>query len=1030
MSLSSVRSYALSIATSGFTNSLTISFVDKFFNLQTDIDVSSENMVVVLNSSAGSSAISFTAPVCTTSPSVLCPIPFISNIYVMTFSVTRSGLFSLSIASFLSSTYRHLRGSPFSLVVSPGIGCGTLSKIFGSGLSIATAGVSAKYSVVLLDAWGNIPDLSQNVVRSFVTLSGAYDVSIEKSLNQNWFKTTRSGSNSMYAYSCTMGGLFATFWSSDFVTRRTSSVSNLDFSRNYDSISAAATNFGSRFSGFLRIPFSGAFTFSAVLAVATEKVKLSIDNVLIFNTFSAPQSSISATFQALRAPNAFYHIAVEYTSGINQNSMYKFFWSSSSSTTFSVIASSFLYYPNTITGSPFSLLVFAGPVHPTYSSGTGGFYSIITSGSAATFTVTLKDMYQNVAGQANQMYFDIIAADSSSSIPAVGVVRSSCLDSSGCPFSSVGHVGALQPIVTLRANSLNAATGTFQIAFAVTKSGKYIFRSRLVREGGLTSEYYNTMELKTTVSGITYTLDQMIPPTTQIDETPSKDWGLSSPSPGVIPVDRFSVRFRGYILGPCTCAVNLVFSSDYGLRVFVNGYLAIDRVPSFQSQISTTVDFIKGSLLPIVVEYVHNTGPSKFQIAWASSSWSLTEIPSSQFFFDASIGTLSQYMSVLPRSPIWSQPLLASSLSGFILTAGVSVSFSVSAVDSYGNPAYSFDSTKIFGKWNFPFQNVSGPGTASVTTETSTQVSFSASQNLDQGTRLYCKSSSNEHFFIGVLSAPCTSTVCNLNRASQIIFSSLPFYYVQNTQISSFPLTIVQLGDFASPFNGLTATYFSPHSLKFSSSPSLYPIKVLCQKGSFYDAAACDQTIDFSHPVPNGIITRVSSTFGVRWSGLLLTQTAGVYTIYGPTSSVNQVSSLRINGTSLFSEVASGSFATISVVTNFNTFHDIVVEYQKTSSADSTFSFQLKWKGPSFGISVIPSKSLFPLGSRFLITASPTLSQENISQISIGSYETKGLASTFYSDISGQVPIASLIYDTLNLQLVFFSFSFNFVAVR
>jgi len=258
----------------------------------------------------------------------------------------------------------------------------------------------------------------------------------------------------------------------------------------------------------------------------------------------------------------------------------------------------------------------------------------------------------------------------------------------------------------------------------------------------------------------------------------------------------------------------------------------------------------------------------------------------------------------------------------------------------------------------------------------------------------------------------------------------LPFYYVQNTQISSFSLTVVQLGDFASPFNGLTATYFSPHSLKFSSSTSLYPIKVLCQKGSFYDAAACDQTIDFSHPIPNGIITRVSSTFGVRWSGLLLTQTAGVYTIYGPTSSVNQFSSLRINGTSLFSEVASGSFATISVVTNFNTFHDIVVEYQKTSTADSTFSFQLKWKGPSFGISVIPSKSLFPLGSRFLITASPTLSQENISQISIGSYETKGLASTFYSDISGQVPIASLIYDTLNLQLVCFVFSFNFAAVR
>jgi len=943
----------------------------------------------------------------------------------MTFAVTRSGSFSFWIASYLSSTYRHLRGSPFALVVLPGIACGTLSKIVGSGLSIATAGVSAKYSVIMLDAWGNVPDLNQNVVRSFVSVSGAYDVSIETSLNQNWFKPASSGMNSLYAFSSPLGGLFATFWSRDFGTRRTSSVSSLDFSRNYDSNSVASTNFGSRFSGFLRIPFSGAYTFSVQLAVASEQVKLFIDNVQIFN--SASQSSISATFQAARDPNAFYHIAVEYTSGVTSNSKYTFFWTNSYSTTFSVIMSSFLYYPSTIAGSPFSLLVVPGPVHPMYSSSSGGFYSIMTSGSAASFTVTLRDTYQNFAGQANQMYFDIIAADFSCSIPAVGVVRSSCLDSFVCPFSSV--IGALQPIVTLSAVTLNAAAGTFQIAFTVTKSGKYVFRSRLFRQGGLMSEYYNTMDFKTAVSGITYTLDQMVPLTTRIDETPSKDWGLFSPSPGVIPVDKFSVRFRGYILGSCTCAVSLVFSSDYGVRVFVNGYLVIDRIPSFQSQVSTAVDFINGSLLPIVVEYIHNTGPSKFQIAWASSTWSLTEIPSSQFYFDASIGALSQYMSVLPRSPIWSQLLLANLLPGYMVTAGVPVSFSVSSMDSYGNSAYSFDSTKVFGKWNFPFQNVSGTGTASVATEASTVVSFSASQTLSQGTRLYGKSSSNEHFFIGVLSAGITSIQsCSLNRASQVSFSSVSFYYVQNTQISSFPLTIVQLGDFASPFNGLTATYFSPHVNKFSALQSLTPVKVLCQKGSFYDAAACDQTIDFSNPMPNAIISG-STTFGVRWSGLLLTQTAGIYTIYGPTASSDQVSSLRINGTNLFSEVASGSFATISTVSNFNTFHDIVVEYQKTSGSSSTFSFQLKWKGPSIGVSVIPSKFLFPLGSRFMVTASPTLSQENISQISIGSYETKGLSSTFYSDMSGNVPIVSLIYNTLELTLVFppsfFSFHFS-----
>jgi hypothetical protein len=996
-------------------NSFTITFFDKFFNLQTDWDVSSENIISFLNSSEGIYNISFSKPICTSSPSALCPIPSISSNYAISFFVTRSGSFALWIASHVSGKYLHLRGSPFSLSVLPAIACGTLTKVAGSGLSIATAGVSATYRVTLKDTWGNIPNLSQNIVCSFVTLSGAYDVSIQQ-LDQNSFKTTKGGSNFLYAFAGTSGGLFATFWSRDFSTRRSTSVTSLDFSSNYDSNLPLLTNFGSRFSGFLRIPFSGAFTFSVNLVDATEKFNMVIDHLTVLNVNSSisPRSSY---FQAARGPNAFYYIEVEYASGVNLNSRYTLTWSFNQNSQFNVIMTEFLYFTSSISGSPFALSVMPGPLHSTFSSCIGSVYSIITAGTSATFTITLKDSFNNIVGQDNQqIIFDILPADRSVAIPPVDTIRSSCLDSIGsflCPLNSINAPFFRSTPGVTRVMSSN---GMLHVAFSVTKSGKYLFRSRLFRNGGLASEYYNTMDFKSSLSGVTYTLDQMAPSITRIDETPSNDWGFASPSPANIPVDHFSVRYRGYILGPCSCAVNIVLSTDFGVRVFVNGRRLIDQIPSLQSQISVSVDFLQGSLLPIILEYVHNSGPSKFNVAWTSSNGSLTEIPSSSFYFDASIGKLSQYISVLPSSPIWSLPFPVKSLTGFIATAGVPITFSVRSTDSYGNPVYSFDSSKIFGKWNFPLYNVSGMGTVSVAPETTTLVSFSSTQSFLQGTQLYAKFSSNEPFFIGTVNSSCISSLsCFLSKSCQIAFSNMPFYYIQNSLVYSSPITLTALGDFDSPFNGLTATYFSPHTSKFSTSTLLYPVKVLCQQGSFFDSAACDQTLDFSHPIPNGIISSGSATFGVRWSGLLLTQTRGIYTIYGITSSPNEYVSLKVNGTTLFSEVSAGFFATISAGAASNSYHDIIIEYQKTSSS-STFLFQLKWKGPGISLSVVPNNVLFPLGSRFSVSSISTLSNENISHISIGSVEAKGLSSTFYSDISGATPLASLTYETLELK--------------
>ncbi len=80
----------------------------------------------------------------------------LSFFYLLIFTQWSSGGAFTDVPA--SSFYRspsHFRGSPFSAVVYPAATCGSLSTVFGTGISLATAGVASTFFIQARDFLGN-----------------------------------------------------------------------------------------------------------------------------------------------------------------------------------------------------------------------------------------------------------------------------------------------------------------------------------------------------------------------------------------------------------------------------------------------------------------------------------------------------------------------------------------------------------------------------------------------------------------------------------------------------------------------------------------------------------------------------------------------------------------------------------------------------------------------------------------------------------------------------------------------------------
>lgn len=117
---------------------------------------------------------------------------------------------------------------------------------------------------------------------------------------------------------------------------------------------------------------------------------------------------------------------------------------------------------------------------------------------------------------------------------------------------------------------------------------------------GLKGEYFNNKNL---VGEPFYT---------RIDTQINFNWQNSSPIPGVINEDKFSVRWTGQLKTPGTDKYEIGLMADNGFRLYLNNELIIDAWENHQagSSLGTPIQLEKDKSYDLKIEYFENIGTS------------------------------------------------------------------------------------------------------------------------------------------------------------------------------------------------------------------------------------------------------------------------------------------------------------------------------------------------------------------------------------------------------------------------------------
>ncbi|CAN5243639.1 hypothetical protein BH10PSE17_BH10PSE17_29520 [soil metagenome] len=121
---------------------------------------------------------------------------------------------------------------------------------------------------------------------------------------------------------------------------------------------------------------------------------------------------------------------------------------------------------------------------------------------------------------------------------------------------------------------------------------------------------------------------------TRVDGVIDYDWGDSGPTPSNLSdTSNYCVLWSGYLEAPTTGTYTINARSDDGVRVTINGAVAIDAF-YFQGATDHTADIplVAGQRVPIQVEYFQGGGGAEVRLQWAPVGGVLSAIPTSALY--------------------------------------------------------------------------------------------------------------------------------------------------------------------------------------------------------------------------------------------------------------------------------------------------------------------------------------------------------------------------------------------------------------
>ncbi|MFO1481733.1 MAG: PA14 domain-containing protein [Verrucomicrobiaceae bacterium] len=117
---------------------------------------------------------------------------------------------------------------------------------------------------------------------------------------------------------------------------------------------------------------------------------------------------------------------------------------------------------------------------------------------------------------------------------------------------------------------------------------------------------------------------------TRVDPAIDFSWGGGSPDPR-IPVDGFSVRWRGYVVPRYSESYDFVTMTDDGVRLWVNGQLLVNNWTDHGETWDTgTITLQAGVPVAITLEFYESGGDAMCRLVWESASQAREVVPQSQ----------------------------------------------------------------------------------------------------------------------------------------------------------------------------------------------------------------------------------------------------------------------------------------------------------------------------------------------------------------------------------------------------------------